>query len=172
VVNPVDLLQPFASGASQHLAETAPENSSPLIIVDGVEQTLFTLNPEDVESISILKDASSTAIYGSRAANGVVLVTTKRAKSGKIQAAYSGYYAIQQSVNNPEMMELEDYMRYQVLAHTNQGLAIPARYTESSIQSWITATDREKYPLPNTWFQTVLKTAPQQSHNFSFSGWQ
>ncbi len=145
-------------------------NSSPLIIVDGVEQTLFTLNPEDVESISILKDASSTAIYGSRAANGVVLVTTKRGKSGKIQASYNGYYAIQQSVNSPEMMGLEDYMRYQVLAHTNQGLAIPARYTESSIQSWITATDREKYPLPNTWFQTVLKAAPQQSHNFSFSG--
>jgi len=69
-------------------------NSSPLIIVDGVEQTLFTLNPEDVESISILKDASSTAIYGSRAANGVVLVTTKRGKSGKIQASYNGYYAI------------------------------------------------------------------------------
>lgn len=146
------------------------ENSSPLIIVDGVEQTLFNLNPEDVENISILKDASSTSIYGSRAANGVVLVTTKRGKSGKIQVSYNGYYASQQSINNPENMGLEDYMRYQQLANKNSGIAIPARYTDESISTWVSSTDRDKYPLPNTWFQTVLKSAPQQSHNFSISG--
>lgn len=146
------------------------DNSSPLIIVDGVEQTLFTINPEDVENISILKDASSTAIYGSRAANGVVLVTTKRGKAGKVQVSYSGYYAVQQSVNSPQNMALEDYMRYQALAYTNSGIALPARYTDASIQTWIGSNDRDKYPLPNTWFNTVLKSAPQQSHNFSFSG--
>jgi TonB-linked SusC/RagA family outer membrane protein len=145
-------------------------NSSPLIIVDGVEQTMFNLNPEDVESISVLKDASSTAIYGSRAANGVVLITTKRAKSGKVQIAYNGYYAIQKSVNQPENMELEKYMRYQQLAYTNQGLAIPARYTDESIDTWVNSTDRYKYPDVNTWFKTVLKPAPQHSHNISFSG--
>lgn len=146
------------------------DNSSPLIIVDGVEQTLFNLNPEDVENISILKDASSTAIYGSRAANGVVLVTTKRGKSGKIQVSYNGYYASQQSINSPENMGLEDYMRYQQLASKNSGIAIPARYTDESISTWVSSSDRDKYPLPNTWFQTVLKPAPQQSHNFSISG--
>ncbi|WP_290789968.1 TonB-dependent receptor [Flavihumibacter sp. UBA7668] len=145
-------------------------NSSPLIIVDGVEQTMFNLNPEDVESISVLKDASSTAIYGSRAANGVVLITTKRAKSGKVQIAYNGYYAIQKSVNQPENMELEKYMRYQQLAYTNQGLAIPARYTDESIDTWVNSTDRYRYPDVNTWFKTVLKPAPQHSHNISFSG--
>jgi len=146
------------------------DNSSPLIIVDGVEQTLFNLNPEDVENISILKDASSTAIYGSRAANGVLLVTTKRGKSGKIQVSYNGYYASQQSINSPENMGLEDYMRYQQLAYKNSGIAIPARYTDESISAWVSSTDRDKYPMPNTWFQTVLKSAPQQSHNFSISG--
>jgi TonB-linked SusC/RagA family outer membrane protein len=145
-------------------------NSSPLIIIDGVEQTLFNINPEDVENISILKDASSTAIYGSRAANGVVLVTTKRAKAGKVQIAYNGFYAIQQSVNQPENMDLEPYMRYQQLAYINQGLAIPARYTDASIQNWVNSKDRYTYPLVNTWFQSVLNPAPQQSHNFSFSG--
>ena len=145
-------------------------NSSPLIIVDGVEQTLFNINPEDVENISILKDASSTAIYGSRAANGVVLVTTKRAKSGKVQVAYNGYYAVQQSVNSPENMGLEDYMRYQALSYTNQGLTLPARFTDAGIKEWVSSTDRNKFPLPNTWFQTVLKAAPQQTHNFAFSG--
>ncbi len=145
-------------------------NSSPLIIVDGVEQQMFNLNPEDVESISVLKDASSTAIYGSRAANGVVLITTKRAKTGKVQIAYNGYYAIQKSVNQPENMELEKYMRYQQLAYTNQGLTIPARYTDESIDTWVNSSDRYKYPDVNTWFQTVLKAAPQHSHNVSFSG--
>jgi TonB-linked SusC/RagA family outer membrane protein len=145
-------------------------NSSPLIIIDGVEQTLFNINPEDVENISILKDASSTAIYGSRAANGVVLVTTKRAKAGKVQIAYNGFYAIQQSVNQAQNMDLEPYMRYQQLAYINQGLAIPARYTDASIQTWVNSKDRYTYPLVNTWFESVLNPAPQQSHNFSFSG--
>jgi TonB-linked SusC/RagA family outer membrane protein len=145
-------------------------NSSPLIIIDGVEQTLFNINPEDVENISILKDASSTAIYGSRAANGVVLVTTKRAKSGKIQIAYNGFYAIQQSTNQPQNMDLEPYMRYQQLSYINQGLTIPARYTDAGIQTWVNSKDRYTYPLVNTWFESVLNPAPQQSHNFSFSG--
>lgn len=145
-------------------------NSAPLIIVDGVEQTLFNINPEDVETISVLKDASSTAIYGSRAANGIILVTTKRAKAGKVQVAYNGYYAIQQTVNQAENMGLEAYMRYQQLAYTNQGLAIPARYTDASIQTWVNATDRYTYPFVNTWFSSVLDPAPQQSHNFSFTG--
>lgn len=146
------------------------DNSAPLVIVDGVEQPMFNINPEDVESISVLKDASSTAIYGSRAANGVLLITTKRAKTGKVQIAYNGYYAIQKSINNPENMETEAYMRYEQLAYTNQGLAVPARYTDSAITAWVNATDRYKFPYANTWFQTVLKSAPQQSHSISLSG--
>jgi TonB-linked SusC/RagA family outer membrane protein len=145
-------------------------NSSPLIIVDGVEQTFFNLNPEDVETISVLKDASSTAIYGSRAANGVILVTTKRGKAGKTTVTYNGYFALQNSTNDPVQMELETYMRYQVLAYNNSGLTVPARFQESSIQAWVNATDRNKYPLPNIWFQNVLRSAPQYSHNISISG--
>ena len=146
-------------------------NSSPLIIVDGVEQTLFNINPEDVENISVLKDASSTAIYGSRAANGVILVTTKRGKSGKMQITYNGFYGMQESTNDPKMMAIEDYMNFQVVGYKNQGLAIPARFTEQSIKDYTaTNADRLKFPLPNTWFQDVLKPAPQQSHSLSFSG--
>lgn len=141
-----------------------------LVIVDGIEQRLADINPDDIETISILKDASSTAIYGSRATNGVVLVTTKRAKGSRVQVDYHGYYAIQNSINTPRNMALEDYMRLQVVAYTNAGLAIPARFTESSIQAYVTATDREKYPLPNTWFETVLRPAPQQNHTLAVAG--
>lgn len=141
-----------------------------LVIVDGIEQRLSDINPDDIETVSVLKDASSTAIYGSRATNGVILITTKRAKAGKVAVNYNGYYAIQRSINQPHMMNLEPYMKEQVVAYTNAGAALPARFTDQSIQSWINATDREKYPLPNTWFQTVLHTAPQQNHSLAVSG--
>jgi TonB-linked SusC/RagA family outer membrane protein len=141
-----------------------------LVIVDGIEQRLSDINPDDIESVTVLKDAASTAIYGSRATNGVVLVRTKRAKGSKVQVDYNGYYAIQKSTNVPKMMGLEAYMREQVAAYTNAGATLPARFTEQSIQTWITATDREKYPMANTWFETMLHTAPQQNHTFAVSG--
>ncbi len=145
-------------------------NSSPLIIVDGVEQTMFNLNPEDIESVSVLKDASSTAIYGSRASNGVVLITTKRGASGKLQIKYDGYFAIQRAINTPESMGLEEYMRYEQLAYVNQGLAIPDRYSDETINTWVNSSNRELYPLPATWFQTVLSPAPQYSNGLVLSG--
>ncbi len=67
-------------------------SSSPYILIDGVESgTMSSLDPNDIESISVLKDAASAAIYGSKAANGVILITTKRGKSGKPQVSYNGY---------------------------------------------------------------------------------
>lgn len=141
-----------------------------LVIVDGIEQRLSDINPDDIESVSILKDASSTAIYGSRATNGVILITTKRAKDNKISVDYHGYYAIQKSNNTPRMMPLEEYMRLQVDAYTNAGSAIPDRFTEESIRTWVNATDRERYPLHNSWFQTQLRAAPQQNHSLSVAG--
>ncbi|MCF0050498.1 TonB-dependent receptor [Dyadobacter sp. LJ53] len=141
-----------------------------LVIVDGIEQQLSDISPDDIESVSILKDAASTAIYGSRATNGVVLITTKRAKGSKVQVDYHGYYALQKSNNVPQMMGLEAYMREQVAAYTNAGSAVPARFTEESIQAYVNATDREKYPLPNTWFETLLRTAPQHNHSLSIAG--
>jgi TonB-linked SusC/RagA family outer membrane protein len=147
---------------------TLSGDNNPLVIVDGIEQRLSDINPDDVESISILKDASSTAIYGSRAANGVMMVTTKRAQSGKIMVNYHGFYALQRSNNNPEHMGLEDYMRMQNIAYTNVGS--PAKYTEAYIQEYVNATDRYKYPLPYTMADAVLRTAPQINNSLSISG--
>ena len=69
-------------------------NASPLVLVDGMEMDLSTVNPNDIESISILKDAASCAIYGNRGANGVILVTTKSGQSGKVTVNYSGRFSI------------------------------------------------------------------------------
>ncbi len=147
---------------------TTLNNNNPLVIVDGIEQQLANVNPDDIESISILKDASSTAIYGSRAANGVVLITTKRARTGKVTVTYNGFYALQKSINNPEPMGLEDYLRLQNVAYLNSGRK--PRYTEDQIIEYVNATDRLKFPLPNTWFKTLLKIAPQTNHSLSLSG--
>lgn len=144
--------------------------NAPLIIIDGIEQNLSQFNPDEIESVSVLKDASSTAIYGSRATNGVILISTKRAKEDKLEINYHGYFGIQQTINRPKMMGLEDYMRLQVAAYTNSGAALPAKFSEESIQTWVNATDREKYPLPNTFYDAVFSPAPQHNHSFSVAG--
>lgn len=97
------------------------DSNDALILVDGIEQRLEDLNPADIENVSILKDASATSIYGSRAANGVILVTTKRGKSGKVQVNYTYYYGFQKAMNNPKHMDTETYMRQQIVAYQNAG---------------------------------------------------
>ena len=143
-------------------------NNNPLVIVDGIEQPLADINPNDVESITILKDASSTAIYGSRAANGVILVTTKRAKAGKPLVTYDGFYATQKAISKPEHMDIESYLRLQNTARINVGSA--PMYTEEKIQEYINPPDRNKLPLPFTWYDAMYKNAPQTNHSISVSG--
>lgn len=145
-------------------------NNDPLVIVDGIEQRFSDINPNDIESVSLLKDASSTAIYGSRAANGVLLITTKRAKSGKVLVTYNGFYGIQESTNKPEYMELKDYFEMQKASFANVGS--PPRFNDAQIKEYLEGvnTDPLKYPVLSNWFNTVLTPAPQQSHALSVSG--
>lgn len=151
---------------------TLGESSSPLIIVDGIEQGINNINPQDIENISVLKDASSTAIYGSRGANGVILITTKRGKAEKLNVSYNGYYAIQDAINRPEHVGLEEYFRMENAAYLNSGQN--ARYTDEYIQNYVSNAPSPEYPLPFPWFRRdelgILKAAPQQNHSISVSG--
>lgn len=143
-------------------------SNDPLVLVDGVEQRFDDINANDIESISVLKDAASAAIYGSRAANGVILVTTKRAKSGEISVNYNGFFSLVSPQNKPKHMGLEDYLRYQNMAYVNSG-AKP-KYTEDYIQEYVNATDRLKYPLPNVYMDEMYRTAPLLDNSVSISG--
>ena len=145
---------------------------SPLVLIDGIEQPFSNINPDDVESISVLKDASSTAIYGSRASNGVILITTKRAKAGKTVVGYNGYYAIQKSVSNPEALDLESYLRLQNAAYKNVGSNPPAPYRDQDIDAYVAgnASDPLHYPVPFDWYSNAFQTAPQMNHSVSISG--
>ena len=99
-------------------------DSEPLYVIDGVAGgDINALNPNDIESIDILKDAASAAIYGARAANGVVLITTKQGKEGRVVVSYDGYVGSQYIAKMPDMVDAKEYMQLYNLARTNSGVA-------------------------------------------------
>ncbi len=98
-------------------------DSEPLYVIDGVAGgDINALNPNDIESIDILKDAASAAIYGARAANGVVLVTTKQGKEGRVVVSYDGYFGGQYLAKMPDMVNAQEYIQLYNLARKNSGL--------------------------------------------------
>lgn len=147
-------------------------NSAPLIIIDGVESNINTVSPQDVESMTVLKDAASASIYGSRAANGVILITTKKGKQGKISVDYTGYVSLESIgktvegvTNYADFMELKNEARY------NSGQGKYAQYSQETIDAW--RNDNGKNPLlyPNTdWVEEIFQTAIATNHNLSLSG--
>ena len=99
-------------------------NASPLYVIDGVAGgDINSLNPTDIESIDVLKDAASAAIYGARAANGVILVTTKQGKIGKIQLSYDGYVGQQFMAKMPDVLDAQEYMLARDMIAFNEGAA-------------------------------------------------
>lgn len=146
-------------------------NSSPLIIIDGVEGVLSDININDVENISILKDASSSAIYGSRAANGVILVTTKAGQSGKMKLSYNGYVSFQSARNNvlEPVSNYADYMGLMNDAYTNSGVAAP--YSTSSIKAWRDDNGANPLQYPNVnWLDDSFRTGVGSNHTLSMQG--
>ncbi len=145
--------------------------TEPLFVVDGIVRTFrdfSQLDANEVESVSILKDASSAAIFGVRGANGVVLVTTKRGKSGKITANYSFNYGFQQVTKFNNNLGSYEYATLLNEALLNDGL--PLAFTNEDIQKFRDGSDPIQYPNTN-WQKLVLGgTAPQMQHNLSFSG--
>jgi len=142
---------------------------NPLIIVDGVEGSFNDIDPNEIESISILKDGSA-AIYGARAGNGVILVTTKRGKVGKPTIKLNSSYSFQTITNFPEPMSAGQFAEYDREGKTHQG------YSEA--QQWFTQEEVEKYyagtdpDYPNTdWYDVLIRSsAPMQHTNLSVSG--
>jgi len=147
--------------------------SSPLLIIDGVNSGtandgLNGLNPNDIESIDVLKDAASAAIYGARAANGVILVTTKQGKAGKIVAQYDGFMGISNAYKRPATLGAHDYMRVVEETHFNSGLGKLDWSTvlpQSTIDKIEAGWDGEDW-----WSLYENENAFQQSHAFSITG--
>ena len=144
-------------------------NNNPLFIIDGVAQNFSDINPNDIESITILEDATSTAIYGSRAANGVVVIQTKRGREGDIRVSFNSAVDFQNLTIVPEHLDTETHMRLQNLGFENRNSA--PRFSEEDIQNTIRGDDPIRYPLPNTWFDSVInENAPMARNTISISG--
>lgn len=124
-------------------------NKTPLILVDGVERSLDLLDPEEIESFSLLKDATATALYGVRGANGVVLVKTKRGSEGKPKISIKLEAGMVQPTKIPEMADAVDFA-------TMYNEAAPGTYSASDIERYRNGTDQDLYPNVN-WLKSVFK---------------
>lgn len=142
--------------------------ADPMVIVDGVESTMNDIDANDVESISVLKDAASAAIYGSKAANGVILITTKRGKAGTSVVNYAMNMGWQSATDIPKYVTSGQYARLTNQARINNGLT--PLFTDEDIRKYEDGSD--PYNYPNTDWQDLLYTESgfQQTHNLSFSG--
>ena len=161
---------PFSPDGLGSLTTSSIGDNGPLVLVDGVVQPFESINPNDIASISVLKDASSTAIYGSRATNGVILITTKRGVQGKTSVSYDYFHAVQKSIMHPEPIDMADYFKLENEAYKNAGN--PAKYSDAYIQQYVKGSveDPLHYPVPFNWYNVLLHPAPQENHALSISG--
>lgn len=147
--------------------------SSPLFVIDGAiaDATVFSaLDPNTIESVSFLKDAASSAIYGSRAAYGVVMVKTKGGKEGDLKVNYNGYFGVKMATYTPKVLSSEWYARLANEAALNDNPNAQVPYTDEMIQKFRDGSDPDMYPNTN-WYDLVLDDVSTiTKHSLSFSG--
>ncbi|MCG8306187.1 MAG: SusC/RagA family TonB-linked outer membrane protein [Cytophagales bacterium] len=150
--------RPGAGATIRIRGTTTRNNNEPLIVIDGqiVDSGLGFLNPNDIESMTVLKDASAAAIYGSRAAAGVILITTKRGIEGKPEIEFSTYYTFDKLTNKLDMLNTEEYMQVNTEWFTNAGLT-PSFVTPDVVAD----TD---------WQDEIFRTGSQQNYHLSIRG--
>lgn len=137
--------------------------SDPLYVVDGfpITGSISVINPDEIDNISVLKDAASTSLYGSRAANGVVLITTKKAKKGQTNVSVNTFAGIQQVPKRGriEMMNAEEFAQFKKEYYEDAGQEVPVEFQNPS----------QYAGKNNDWYDALLRTAPIQSYNLSIS---
>ncbi len=142
-------------------------DNDPLVLVDGIPMDMNQLDPNTIESVTVLKDAAAAAIYGARAANGVIVVKTKRGMPGKVSVSYNGYVGVQQATYLPEFVDAATYMEMANVANTNIG-GDPT-YSQETIDATRNRTDPIRYP-DTDWLDYILKNGFIHSHSVAVSG--
>lgn len=163
--------QPGANGAQINIRGVATYNSNTgaIVIVDGVERPDFgDIDPNEIENISILKDASSTAIFGIRGANGVIVVTTRSGKENKPRVSYSGNMSLQTYTGIPKA--LDAYSNAYLINEANRNDGLSPTWSDAALQKFKDGSDPLGYPNIN-WFDYVTRDFyPQTQHNVNVSG--
>lgn len=163
-----------AAGSIRVRGVTTIGDTSPLVIIDGVPGSINDVNPNDVENISVLKDAASSSIYGSRAAAGVILITTKRAKEKDLSINYNFEYGLEIPTKQPEyvgvkrFLETTNELRY----NDNKSGGWNQAYSEDDVNNWekYNQTNPDKYPMTDWTGMILKKSAPRQTHTISVAG--
>ncbi|CAM3805826.1 TonB-dependent receptor [Mucilaginibacter galii] len=162
--------QPGADGAALNVrGQSTYNNSGAIVVVDGIERPNFgDIDPNEIENISILKDAASTAIYGIRGANGVIVVTTKVGRIGKPRINYTGNFSLQGYTGIPKALNAYDNTMLMNEGLRNEGLA--PRWTDAELQKFKDGSDPLGYPDVNWFDYLTRKLYPQTQHNVNISG--
>lgn len=142
-------------------------NNDPLVLVDGIPMDMNYLDPNTIESVTILKDAAASAIYGARAANGVIVIKTKRGMPGRVKISYNGYFGIQKPTYLSDTVDGATYMELVNEAYTNIGG--DARYTQEAIDATRNHTDPIRYP-DTDWVDYIYHDGWVTNHSFGVSG--
>lgn len=143
-------------------------DASAMVIIDGVESSMSSVDPNDIESISVLKDAAASAIYGVRAANGVVLITTKKGAKGRAEVSYDGYVGWQNATRLPKFLDSYNYALLMNEAYTNDGQTAP--YSEADLAKFKNGTDPDYYPNSD-WMNALLsEDGLFHNHHLSIKG--
>jgi TonB-linked SusC/RagA family outer membrane protein len=164
---------PGASATVRIRGITTLSNNDPLVIVDGVPSSLNDVISSDVETMTVLKDAASAAIYGSRAAAGVILITTKRARERQFSFDYNYEYGIDRPTARPKNGNVIDWMNIQNEIKWNDGSSDPySQYSQETIASWLSNNATDPYHYPNTnWVDLLLKkSTAHEQHSLSVAG--
>ena len=143
-------------------------DSNPLVLVDGIAVDINSIDAADIESISVLKDAASAAIYGSRAANGVILITTKRADMRKVTISYRGYAGIQSPTNMPDLVNGLDHMLLSNEGRVNAGLA--PTFSDEYLAAYRQNSPSDLYPDTDWQKLTLTNDGLMQGHAIDVSG--
>ncbi|MEK6479714.1 TonB-dependent receptor [Catalinimonas sp. 4WD22] len=143
-------------------------SNEPLYVIDGIPTTagINNFNPNDIASMEVLKDASAVAIYGSRGANGVVLITTKKGQAGKAVVSYDGYYGVKQPVENLNLMNAQQFTEYSRISRgidPNDASQDDTFFSDIEIENLQNGVDTD-------WLGLVLQDGTQQDHQVSVSG--
>lgn len=146
--------------------------SNPLVLIDGVEGDMNKLNPNMIENIAVLKDAASASIYGARAANGVILITTKNGTEGRLNVDYSVNFAWQSpTTKQKRIINSAEYMTLfnKALLHTGGDIATKG-YKQEWIDAYANAAPNDPNYPNHDWYDDIIKTAPMQQHFLSING--
>lgn len=135
------------------------QNSSPLVIVDGIEQSMSDIDPNQIKSISVLKDAASASMYGSRGANGVIVIETERGLTGDFKVLVNAWAAFQKAINLPDLVGAADYMKLNNEARQMQGQTL--LFTPEQVA----AAERGEGPNTN-WTNLIM---PKTAHSYNFN---